>query len=199
MNESNCHRIVFLGNSAVGKTSIISQYVFNSCSSDHQSTIGIDYFTKTIEHEGKSIRLIIWDTAGQEKFNAQITSYLHYSTISVLVYDITHRVSFENMQKWHNTVTNSGSPSIIVVGNKVDLESQRQVSYEEGKKYADLIGSQFIETSARTPININELFEIIASIPFSQDAASEVTAKPIPVKVDIQISQKEDTTSKCGC
>ena len=198
MENPLCHKIVFLGNSAVGKTSIISQYIFNSCVSDHQSTIGIDYFTKTVLVDDKSIRLLIWDTAGQEKFSSQITSYLHNSTISILVYDITQKSSFESMQKWHKTILNSGDPHLVVVGNKVDLESQRQISYEDGEKYSNSIGASFIETSAKTPINISELFIKIAKLPIKTSETENETIKPITI--DIKTPKNfEVNNNSCGC
>jgi len=159
------HKVVFLGDSSVGKTSIINQYITNSCHPDHQTTIGIDFFSKEIHDIEKPIQLQIWDTAGQEKFHSLIPSYIKPSTVAVLVYDITQRNSFESIQKWRQMVMDVAKPTIIIAGNKIDLDSNRQVSFEEGKKFADDIGASFVETSARTNENIKELFDIVVSIP----------------------------------
>ena len=166
----NTHKIVFLGKSSVGKTSIINKYMFDDTISDHQPTVGIDFFAHTIVKDGKQIRLQMWDTAGQERFNALIPSYIRDSTISVLVFDISSRESFENLEKWHTLVTNHANPAFVVVGNKCDLEEQREVSKEEHEKYAQSINAQFIETSAKAPINIPELYDMLASIPLPQTA-----------------------------
>jgi Ras-related protein Rab-6A len=196
------HKAIFVGDSAVGKTSILSQYFMNSCLSDHQPTIGIDYFTKVITDGDKTICLQIWDTAGQEKFRALIPSYIRNSSVAILVYDITHRLSFENLQKWHQTITNISNPVLIVVGNKVDLEGEREVSAEEGQKFARTIGSDFIETSVRIPGTLDQLFAKLIAIPIKNldqykksDSNQEQT---IVVTVDVA-QPKRPTPETCAC
>ena len=204
MEKVICHKAVLIGDSAVGKTSIVNQYIFNSCSPEHQATIGIDFFSKVLKEENTTIRLQIWDTSGQEKFHSLIPSYIRNSTVAILVYDITLRSSFENLQKWHQTVITTSKPFCIVVGNKTDLEEERQVSVDEGEKFANQIKADFIETSARTPKNIQELFQKVASAPTEQDdevkqSGGNNEEQTIVVTVDVKNQAQNDNKSGCSC
>ena len=178
------HKVIFVGDSAVGKTAIINQYIYGSACSEHQPTVGIDFFAKMIKNGNQSVRMQIWDTAGQEKFHSLIPSYVRNSTVAVFVYDITSRASFDNLDKWHKMVTDLADPALIVVGNKSDLESERAVSADDGRKFAEEHKAQFIETSARTKANVNELFTLVGQTP-GPKAKPETTeeAKPEPVNV----------------
>ncbi|KAK8842602.1 hypothetical protein M9Y10_025460 [Tritrichomonas musculus] len=204
MEKAICHKAVLIGDSAVGKTSIVNQYIFNSCSPEHQATIGIDFFSKVLTEGDTTIRLQIWDTAGQEKFHALIPSYIRNSTVAILVYDITLRSSFENLQKWHQTVITTSNPFCIVVGNKLDLESERQVSIDEGEKFANQIKADFIETSARTPTNIQELFKKVASAPTTPDeevkqSGTNNEEQTIVVTVDVKNQAQSENKNGCFC
>lgn len=203
MEKVICHKAVLIGDSAVGKTSIVNQYIFNSCSPEHQATIGIDFFSKVLTEGNTTIRLQIWDTAGQEKFHSLIPSYIRNSTVAILVYDITMRSSFENLQKWHQTVITTSNPFCIVVGNKCDLEEERQISTDEGQKFAHQIKADFIETSARTPTNIQELFKKVASAPTAPDEEVKQSGnneeQTIVVTVDVKNQAQNDNRGGCSC
>lgn len=203
MEKVICHKAVLIGDSAVGKTSIVNQYIFNSCSPEHQATIGIDFFSKVLTEGNTTIRLQIWDTAGQEKFHSLIPSYIRNSTVAILVYDITMRSSFENLQKWHQTVITTSNPFCIVVGNKCDLEEERQISIDEGQKFAHQIKADFIETSARTPTNIQELFKKVASAPTAPDEEVKQSGnneeQTIVVTVDVKNQAQNDNRGGCSC
>ncbi|KAH0790801.1 Ras family protein [Histomonas meleagridis] len=198
-----CHKAVFIGDSSVGKTSIIYQFIFNSCSPDQQATIGIDFFSKTISKGEEMVRLQIWDTAGQEKFHSLIPSYIRGSTIAILTYDITSRTSFENLHKWHQIILNTSIPTLFVVGNKLDLDSEREVLTEEGEKFASGINASFIEVSAKTAENVEELFSRVAAVPMKAEEEAPAqkyggSTETIAVKVgddNMQIPPK----SGCGC
>lgn len=193
------HKVVLIGNTAVGKTSIINQFVYGTSSPEHQPTIGIDFFAKSVSDGTKTTRMQIWDTAGQEKFHALIPSYIRNSTVAVMVFDITSTASFEDVKKWHKTVDDIANPALVVVGNKVDLESERTVTIEQAKEYAQTINASYIETSARTPINVTELFEMIAKIPIptaTEPAVAE--AQPEVEKVDLK-SVEVQKSSGCSC
>lgn len=168
------------------------------------ATVGIDYASKDIVEHNTTTKLQIWDTAGQEKFHSLIPSYIRNSNVAILVYDITVRSSFENLQKWHQTVINSSNPVCIVAGNKCDLDSEREISTEEGQKFANQIKADFIETSARVPINVQELFKKVLSAPITQ---SEDIKKPgskdadqtIVVTVDVKNENKNENQNGCSC
>ena len=193
-----CHKVVFIGDSSVGKTSIINQYLYNSCSPEHSPTIGIDFFLKVIEEGEKSVRIQIWDTAGQEKFRALIPSYIRNSTVAILVYDITNRTSFDNIQKWRQNIIDTSDPHLILVGNKIDLDSEREITKEEGELYAKQINADFIETSARTPIGITDLFGIVADLPLPVINESETTSQQTTITVVIDPPKPADQ-SFCSC
>jgi small GTP-binding protein len=185
------HKVVFVGDSAVGKTAIIHQYIYGNAAAQHEPTIGIDFFAKTIKNPGQTLRLQIWDTAGQEKFHALIPSYIRNSTVVVLVYDINSQASFESLDRWYKMVLDLADPIVVVVGNKFDLQASRQVSAEDGRKFADDHNAQFFETSAITGDNITSVFEAIAKIP---RAASEI---PTPVALPEPTSAGTSTGSSC--
>ncbi|KAK4469683.1 hypothetical protein MN116_007211 [Schistosoma mekongi] len=154
-------KLLLIGDSGVGKTCLLIRYVEDSFTSTFISTIGIDFKIKTIELEGKKIKLQIWDTAGQERFQTITSSYYRGAMGIMLIYDITSRRTFDNIQTWMKNISDFASEDVekLVVGNKCDVDSRRAVSYEEGCKKAGSHGIKFLETSAMTGKNVNEAFE----------------------------------------
>ncbi|WRX07671.1 Small GTPase - like 1 [Theobroma cacao] len=185
------YKLVFLGDQSVGKTSIITRFMYDKFDNTYQATIGIDFLSKTMYLEDRTVRLQLWDTAGQERFRSLIPSYIRDSSVAVIVYDVASRQSFLNTSKWIEEVrTERGSDVIIVlVGNKTDLVDKRgilafneyslfdlvfipcafcglfdrQVSIEEGEAKARDLNVMFIETSAKAGFNIKALFRKIAA------------------------------------
>ena len=192
------HKVVLIGNSAVGKTSIINQYIYNSSAPDHTPTVGIDFFAKTLDLNGQSLRLQIWDTAGQEKFHSLIPSYIRNSTVAVFVFDITSENSFEDLEKWYKMVEDIANPKLVVVGNKVDLEEERKISEEDGKKFADAHQAFYIETSARTPTNIDKLFEMISQIPTAPQPELTTTNTTTKESAAITVDETPAKTQQSG-
>ena len=201
------HKIVFIGNSAVGKSSIINQYIYESANSEHQPTVWMDFFAKMIKAGDQQVRIQIWDTAGQEKFNSLIPSYIRDSTVVVFVFDITSRRSFDSLEKWAKMVNETANPKIIVVGNKCDLEEMREVSAEEGTRYAEQKDSKYIETSAIKPSNITELFTMLAAIPVEAPetdikAENEAKGETNPNQKDakaIDLTKQNQQNNGAGC
>ncbi|KAJ6664812.1 hypothetical protein lerEdw1_005784 [Lerista edwardsae] len=142
----------------VGKTSLITRFMYDSFDNTYQATIGIDFLSKTMYLEDRTIRLQLWDTAGQERFRSLIPSYIRDSAAAVVVYDITNVNSFQQTTKWIDDVrTERGSDVIIMlVGNKTDLADKRQVSIEEGERKAKELNVMFIETSAKAGYNVKQ-------------------------------------------
>ncbi|KAM7379323.1 hypothetical protein PAMP_004886 [Pampus punctatissimus] len=140
-------KLVFLGEQSVGKTSLITRFMYDSFDNTYQ------------------VRLQLWDTAGQERFRSLIPSYIRDSTVAVVVYDITNVNSFQQTCKWIDDVrTERGSDVIIMlVGNKTDLEEKRQITIEEGEQRAKELNVMFIETSAKTGCNVKQLFRRVAA------------------------------------
>jgi len=164
-NPSVKYKLVFLGDQAVGKTSIITRFMYDTFDSTYQATIGIDFLSKTMYLEDRTVRLQLWDTAGQERFRSLIPSYIRDSSVAVVVYDVTNRTSFLNTGTWIEDVrTERGSDVVIMlVGNKTDLGDKRSVSIEEGEAKAKEYDILFIETSAKLGFNIKALFRKVAS------------------------------------
>ena len=148
----------------MGKSCILLQFTDNKFRYQHELTIGVEFGAKTIDINGKSIKIQIWDTAGQEAFQAITRTYYKGAIGALLVYDITRRETFTHVTKWLDDVRTNSSKNVtvILIGNKKDLEDKRQVSYEEGEAFAKENGLMFLETSAKTAYNVVEAFNLSA-------------------------------------
>merc|ERR1712187_299134 len=170
--------VVFLGKQSVGKTSVITRFMYDTFDNNYQATIGIDFLSKTMYLEDRTVRLQLWDTAGQERFRSLIPSYIRDSSGAIVVYDITNRNSFLNTSKWIEDVRSERGPDVVIilVGNKTDLNERRQVSTEEGEEKAKESGVMFIETSAKMGNNIKALFRQLAQALPGQDESTGAAA-----------------------
>merc|ERR1712216_581440 len=180
------YKLVFLGDQSVGKTSIISRFIYDKFDNSYQATIGIDFLSKTMYLEDRTVRLQLWDTAGQERFRSLIPSYIRDSSVAVVVYDVTSQASFANTERWIKDVRTERDSDVIMVlvGNKTDLSEKRQVSTEEGEAKAKELGVMFIETSAKGGVNIKALFRKIASsLPGMESVAVSRTNNLVDVKL----------------
>lgn len=158
-------KLLLIGNSAVGKSSLLLRFSDNIFNESFLPTIGVDFKIRTFELSGKTVKLQIWDTAGQERFKTITSSYYKGAHGIILTYDITDKQSFKDIENWLAEVEKFANENVIklLVGNKSDLESQRQVTFNEGKEYADSLGIQFIETSARSSTNVEKAFFTLAN------------------------------------
>jgi Ras-related protein Rab-6A len=193
-------KLVFLGEQSVGKTSIITRFMYDSFDNTYQATIGIDFLSKTMYLEDRTIRLQLWDTAGQERFRSLIPSYIRDSSVAIVVYDITNANSFQQTSKWIDDVrTERGSDVLIMlVGNKTDLSDKRQVSTEEGEKKAKELNVMFIETSAKAGYNVKQLFRRVASSLPGMDQA-EQKPKDTTIPLRDPPADPEQPQSSCYC
>ena len=157
-------KIVFLGNQSVGKTSIIHRFIYDSFDDNYQATIGIDFMSQKMYVEDKTIILNLWDTAGQERFKSLIPSYIKDSAVAIVCYDVTNKDSFQSVDKWIEDAKalRDDDVVLVLVGNKADMDSARQVSTEEGREYATKMNLMFFESSAKTGLNIKTLFNDLA-------------------------------------
>ena len=163
LNE-NVYKLLLLGDSTVGKTCFLIKYTDQSFQDIHMATIGLDYRVKTMKlKNNKDVKIQIWDTAGQDRFRSITKNYYKGSHGIILIYDITNRRTFENVQQWISQIREETSQNVVIylIGNKIDMKEERKVSTEEGKKLADELGLPFMETSAKEGININEVFDDI--------------------------------------
>jgi Ras-related protein Rab-6A len=183
------HRIVVLGDSGVGKTSLISKLINVNASVADQATIGIDFVSTNANTPTGPIRLQIWDTAGQEQFRSLIPTYLRGSSIAILVYSVDSRESFEGLPRWLHFLQEIADPRLIVAANKTDL-SGRPISAEEGGQFAETVNAPFVETSALEGRNLDRLLEAIVAIPTREGGP----APPIP-----QENASSGSGGYCGC
>lgn len=157
-------KYIIIGDSAVGKSNILLRYVQNKYFENSHPTIGVEFGTKNIQFDDRVFRIQIWDTAGSEQFRSLTTLFYKNCACAVITYDITNRQSFENVQLWIEDCINNSPKSItiVLVGNKCDLDTKRVVSVEEGIGFANKKGINFFETSAKTGLNITEIFQSTA-------------------------------------
>ncbi|KAJ1489186.1 ras family-domain-containing protein, partial [Baffinella frigidus] len=182
------YKLVFLGDQSVGKTSIITRFMYDKFDSTYQATIGIDFLSKTMYLDDRVVRLQLWDTAGQERFRSLIPSYIRDSSVAVIVFDVTSRESFENTGRWIEEVRQERGEDVILalVGNKTDLAEKRRVSHQEGEEKARKYNILFVETSAKAGLNVKALFRQLAQQLPSADngAGAGREAETVEVKLD---------------
>ena len=153
-------KYIIIGDAAVGKSNLLLRYAHGQFKPEYQLTIGVEFGAKNIQISNKTYRIQIWDTAGQENFRSITRAYYKNSVCALVVYDISSKDSFNNVINWIEDCKNQSSKTIfmVLVGNKCDLNDKRQVSFEEGKEFAEKNDMMFYETSAKDGINVEEIF-----------------------------------------
>ncbi|KAK8549301.1 hypothetical protein V6N13_008977 [Hibiscus sabdariffa] len=161
--EEYLFKIVIIGDSAVGKSNLLSRYSRNEFNAHSKATIGVEFQTQSVEIHGKEVKAQIWDTAGQERFRAVTSAYYRGAFGALLVYDISRRATFDNVARWLDEINSHSDTTVarMLVGNKCDLEDSREVGLEEGKRLAESEGLFFIETSALDSTNVETAFEMV--------------------------------------
>ena len=190
-------KIMCIGDSTVGKTSILRRYCKNEFSDKYATTIGIDFQIKNMIINNKRIRIQIWDTAGQERYRVIAKNYFNSSDGFVVIYDITNRNSFNNINNWISQINDIAVKTVkfVLFGNKCDLEKNRIVGENEGAEAAKTYSVPFYETSAKTGVNVNDGFEyliheILASENINNRLSkrSEVLSRNKPIKSEAKKS-----------
>ena len=155
-------KLIVVGNQGTGKSSILNRFVNETFEENYQATIGLDFQSKNITIHDQDVRLIIYDTAGQEKFRSLIPMYIREAQIILLVYDICDKESFDAIPKWIQEINDVLNREVVfaLIGNKLDIENERKISFEEGKKLAEQHNYLFQEVSAKTGKNFENLFEV---------------------------------------
>ena len=159
-NYNYLFKYIIVGDPSVGKSNLLMKFAHNKFTDEYQATIGVEFGAKNIEFDNQIYRIQIWDTAGQENFRSITRAYYKNSVCAMVVYDITSLDSFHHVQNWIEDIRNQSPKTvlIILIGNKIDLEEKRAVSYDEGSEFAIRNGIIFAETSAKTGDGIEEIF-----------------------------------------
>jgi Ras-related protein Rab-8A len=157
-------KLLLIGDSGVGKSCLLLRFSDDSFTPSFITTIGIDFKIRTIELDGKRIKLQIWDTAGQERFRTITTAYYRGAMGILLVYDVTDERSFNNIRNWFSNVDQHASEGVnkILIGNKCDWVEKKAIVREQGQALADEFNVKFMETSAKANINVEEAFFTLA-------------------------------------
>ena len=157
-------KILLIGDSGVGKTCLMFRFSDQKFQESYISTIGVDFKMKTLEVDGKKIRLQIWDTAGQERFRSMAPLYYRGAVAAILVFSITDESSFEKLKEWVRELQNNvEEPLVLAIAcNKADLADQRVVPWETAQQYAESIGALIYETSAKSNTGVSQLFHDVA-------------------------------------
>jgi len=158
-------KLLLIGDSGVGKSCLLLRFADDTYTESYISTIGVDFKIRTIDLDGKTIKLQIWDTAGQERFRTITSSYYRGAHGIIVVYDTTDIESFNNVKQWLHEIDRYASDNVnkLLVGNKSDLTSKRAVTFDQAKEFADSLGIEFVETSAKNSTNVEKAFMMMAA------------------------------------
>ncbi|CAI5463949.1 unnamed protein product [Closterium sp. NIES-64] len=153
-------KVVLIGDSGVGKSNLLSRFTRNEFCLESKSTIGVEFATRSIQVDGKTIKAQIWDTAGQERYRAITSAYYRGAVGALIIYDITKHVTYENVERWLKELRDHADSNIVImlVGNKSDLRHLRAVSTDDAQGFAEKEGLSFIETSALDSTNVENAF-----------------------------------------
>ncbi|CAA2933904.1 ras-related RABA2a [Olea europaea subsp. europaea] len=158
-------KVVLIGDSGVGKSNLLSRFTRNEFCLESKSTIGVEFATRTLQVEGRTVKTQIWDTAGQERYRAITSAYYRGALGALLVYDVTKPTTFENVSRWLKELRDHADSNIVImlIGNKTDLKHLRAVATEDAQGFAEKEGLSFIETSALEASNVEKAFQMILS------------------------------------
>ncbi|XP_042379327.1 ras-related protein Rab11D-like [Zingiber officinale] len=173
-------KVVLVGDSAVGKSQILARFARNEFALDSKATIGVEFQTRTLVIQHKSVKTQIWDTAGQERYRAVTSAYYRGAVGALLVYDITRRQSFDHIPRWLEELRSHSDRNVVImlVGNKSDLEDQRDVTKDEALEFAQKENLFFLETSALKATNIENAFQTVLTEIFNIVNKKNLTSEP---------------------
>ena len=203
-NYEMMFKVVLVGDQFVGKTNIMSKYLKNEFHEDSKATVGVEFGSKQFNIDGHNIKAQIWDTAGQERYKAITSAYYKGAKGAFVVYDITNNTSFESIEKWINDLKGAADKdlTIIVVGNKCDLEEKRQVTKEKGEEKANKLEVAFMETSAFSGENLDKAFELMIKEVYRkchEEMLAEGDVDIIDEDQGINLAKKNENTEAKKC
>ena len=196
-NKTFQFKLVLLGEGAVGKSSLVLRFVRGQFFDYQESTIGAAFLTQTVALNDTMVKFEIWDTAGQERYHSLAPMYYRGAAAAIVVYDITSPDSFARAKSWVRELQRQGNPNIVIAlaGNKSDLASKRKVEPDEARQYAEENNIMFMETSAKTASNVNELFvQIARKLPKQQQPE-----KPGVASQGVKLNEAKPDAAKSSC
>ena len=202
MNYDKTCQILLIGDSSVGKTSLIQRYANGIFKEEYLATVGLDYYTKQEMINDITVLVKLWDTAGQERFKALTPNYFRNAEGVVLAYDVTNSESFDNLKFWINSIkSNLGEKNIfipiIIIGNKIDMEGMRDITKEDASKFAKENNYKYFETSAKTGQGVDEAIrDLVNQILENSDKNDSAKGERKSVKIE---ENKGNTEMKKGC
>ncbi|XP_077359433.1 ras-related protein Rab-5C-like [Festucalex cinctus] len=199
-NKSFQFKLVLLGESAVGKSSLVLRFVKGQFHEFQESTIGAAFLTQTVNLEDVTVKFEIWDTAGQERYHSLAPMYYRGAQAAIVVYDITNTDTFARAKNWVKELQRQANPNIVIAlaGNKADIADKRAVEHQEAQEYADENGLLFMETSAKTALNVNDIFVAIANkLPKNEPQAGAGQAGRAGTGVNLHDGASQSRSSRC--
>jgi len=200
-------KVIILGDSGVGKTSLMNRYVSDKFSQQYKATIGADFLTKEINIDDKAVTLQIWDTAGQERFQSLGTAFYRGADCCILVFSITDQKTFENLDGWANEFLQHASPQqpqdfpFVCIGNKVDLEDKRAVEKSRAEHWIKSRNENiaFFEASAKMSVQVEESFRHLASEALGREATQQPYVIPSITLEDQHGTPAAPADGGCAC
>ena len=197
-------KVVLVGDSGVGKTNIMSKYLKNEFREDSKATVGVEFGSKQFNIQGHQIKAQIWDTAGQERYKAITSAYYKGAKGAIIVYDITRKNTFDSVNRWVSDISAAADKKItlLLIGNKSDLEDQRQVNKEQGEEKAKELGLAFMETSACSGENLEKAFQLMINEVYKksqEDIAGETEENAVEPGKDITLDKAKGKPEKKKC
>jgi Ras-related protein Rab-11A len=205
-NYDYLFKVVLIGDSGVGKSNLLSRFTRNEFNLESKSTIGVEFATRSINVDGKTVKAQIWDTAGQERYRAITSAYYRGAVGALLVYDIAKHATYVNVTRWLKELRDHADSNIVImlVGNKSDLKHLRAVTTDEAKAFSEENGLSFIETSALDASNVEHAFQSILSDIYrivsskSLEQASDPIRPPTDtLTVTPSVDNKADSSGGC--
>ena len=194
-------KVLLLGNSDVGKSSLLLRYVDSVWNDAFVPTIGVDFKVKTLTINEKKLKMQIWDTAGQERFRTVVSTYFRGAHGILLLYDVTNRDSFKNLESWLIEIEKNAKEKVlkILIGNKCDLTDDREIQSDEGKAFALRNGMEFMETSAKMNTNVTEAFETLGKLMIEFNSKSNTATQKKNENKNLKASSGMNLKTKKSC
>ncbi|XP_006801872.1 RAB11a, member RAS oncogene family, like [Neolamprologus brichardi] len=200
-------KVVLIGDSGVGKSNLLSRFTRNEFNLESKSTIGVEFATRSIQVEGKTVKAQIWDTAGQERYRAITSAYYRGAVGALLVYDIAKHLTYENAERWLKELQDHADSNIVImlVGNKSDLRHLRAVPTDEAKAFAEKHGLSFLETSALDSSNVELAFQTILTAIYNIVSQRQMSGRtdsdfsPASNVVPITVEPTQNSSNKGAC